>query len=1525
MSKRLLYCFSMLLVLCLSAHAQVPEKVARPHTGKDRVENSGRRLSVMQNAPDRSEKGNEVAPGLRVTENNALISTSKVRQKEIPTAPEGTVTTKRIFGDKIYPSGTGQKSRGLKKVSIDGKLSNVLKSEVRMSYKCFGIKNNTLYAFVWQKDDSGEVSGAWFRTLSLVTYKYTDVDLSEDFENSFIQGGVYIPEENAFYGFGYQCWLKFDVATMTATKLASPAAGTFNTQMTYNTRLRKIVGITAQGDFYEYSKADGSQTLIKSTGVTSPYTAGLCYDILSNNYIWAPNTDSSAELIAFDADTFEPLKICDIEDMAQLGVLFCDESKQNDPAAPRVPEFVSADFPSGSHTGKVEFRLPTLRNDDTPITSPIEYRLYINGIEYSPASGTGNAGESIQLNIGADANLKDGLMVFNLICFLDGHESLDNNTNVYVGHDTPLKPENVTLSFDEISWDPVTAGVHGGYVDTSRIRYNVELNGKLIAENVEGLKCATGLTSDMELAAYVATVYATANGLTSEGGTSNDITFGQPFTEPVYLQPTKSEAKLFTVVDANEDGATWSYNDESGDFRHKYDWDNDGDDWLFMPPVNITNTEYLHKFSMNAWAVDEEVFEVFVGREPSPEAMTQQVIGRSATPGQEIVTPFEGMFDATEAGLYYIGIHAVTPADRLFLHARDMRIEVTNVSKNGPAAVSDVNATAAENGELAAIITFRLPSTSIKGTPLTGSVSATVTGDSDSKSVTGTPGSEQTVKITTAQGDNHLTIQTFQGENPGITHELDIYTGIDKPGMPLNLYAEMQEDNIQGTLHWSAPTTGQNDGFIRQTGITYYLCQKVTTLFGTEEWSVVKEMGTDVFEFPFRVADGTPQQSMALGVAAENEAGLGNVIAVTEFTIGVPYSLPAQETFSSKNQLAYSPVFLKSMGESRVNWSLGDPSALGEQYAVSDNGAVIGTTATDTYGCMTLPKFSTINQHDVAFIPTLYADECKNIRITASTIGVKETEIFDMSAAATEDATGFRQLEVRLPEAFQNKGWVEIKVYTYFSPEKSLFIMDGYRMKNLLDKDLAVALTGKARGFVGETMTFKATVSNIGISECGYQGGTFTLSDSKGNVIAEKRIESQENIPADESIEIIWDYVPGIKDLGACTVRFELLGQDMNDTNDVCEISSEIAKGKAIVVDDLSARLDADGISLAWSAPEVRNGFESFEDYVPFTTDDNRIGDFVNIWDEDIAAFALSATTDEAAEVLKDVLYKTGFHVYNSDKMNELFGRGALPYATDGSQLLIAFCPSTLEDGTTPSANDWLISPLVKGGTAFSFNGCPISNRYGREIIEICYATEDTDNPDMFELIERVEIGNSDSSTSVEWQNISVTLPDDAKRVALHYVSRDVFGVCVDNIVYTPAGGNVSVTGYKIYRADDKTPEFSEIGNVTTCDYSDTSADRNIVNSYYVVPVLSDGSYGIESNIAVADPSGVASPESRRYIAAGNNEIIIYGYEGEKAAVYTVDGSVIADRICSEITGIKVAPGIYIVNAGNDVAKIMIR
>ena len=92
--------------------------------------------------------------------------------------------------------------------------------------------------------------------------------------------------------------------------------------------------------------------------------------------------------------------------------------------------------------------------------------------------------------------------------------------------------------------------------------------------------------------------------------------------------------------------------------------------------------------------------------------------------------------------------------------------------------------------------------------------------------------------------------------------------------------------------------------------------------------------------------------------------------------------------------------------------------------------------------------------------------------------------------------------------------------------------------------------------------------------------------------------------------------------------------------------------------------------------------------------------------------------------------------------------------------------------------------------------------------------------------------------------------------------------------------------------------ESGEIVNAATCRIADA-----------VEPEIT----GLES----------ADEESSRIAEGGDGIIRIFGAEGCRTMIYRIDGSMVAD-ICSDAT-VPVAPGLYIVKAGNHVCRVMAR
>ena len=132
----------------------------------------------------------------------------------------------------------------------------------------------------------------------------------------------------------------------------------------------------------------------------------------------------------------------------------------------------------------------------------------------------------------------------------------------------------------------------------------------------------------------------------------------------------------FTIINANGDNTTWTYNQMSE--RAEYNWSktNSGDDWLITPAIFLeAGKEYVFSLGARGFsATIPEKFEVKMGAGNSVDAMTVNVIENTVVNSGDLTT--YGAKVAVEAdGNYYFGIHAVSDADNMMLAVDNISVD----------------------------------------------------------------------------------------------------------------------------------------------------------------------------------------------------------------------------------------------------------------------------------------------------------------------------------------------------------------------------------------------------------------------------------------------------------------------------------------------------------------------------------------------------------------------------------------------------------------------------------------------------------------------------------------------------------------------------------------------------------------------------------------------------------------------------------------------------------------------------------
>lgn len=170
------------------------------------------------------------------------------------------------------------------------------------------------------------------------------------------------------------------------------------------------------------------------------------------------------------------------------------------------------------------------------------------------------------------------------------------------------------------------------------------------------------------------------------------------------------------------------------------------------------------------------------------------------------------------------------------------------------------------------------------------------------------------------------------------------------------------------------------------------------------------------------------------------------------------------------------------------------------------------------------------------------------------------------------------------------------------------------------------------------------------------------------------------------------------------------------------------------------------------------------------------------------------------------------------------------------------------------------------------------------------------------------------------WQKVEARLPADAKYFAIHYKSRDMFGVLVDDIRYADAGDLLPLTRYDVLRDGQK------IGESTSLGFLDTDVKAGERHLYRVVAVGEKTWPASNTVEAIYDPSGLEDVAADGSVAAGRGFVTVSGYAGLPVRVADTAGRLVYTGIASGTSlTVPLTPGMYMIQTGDTMHKVMVR
>ena len=942
---------------------------------------------------------------------------------------------------------------------------------------------------------------------------------------------------------------------------------------------------------------------------------------------------------------------------------------------------------------------------------------------------------------------------------------------------------------------------------------------------------------------------------------------------------------IFTVIDANEDGCTWNW-DNTYLTNYNYSSDNAADDYLVTLPIWLeANKSYSVLVNARNSGIDER-FEVLLGSEPTAEALTTTVIQPTdVTTYDEMGEEFEGMFSVNEDGKYYLAIHAISDADAYRLMVNYINIDF-GAEPTAPAAPA-ISVVADELAALRAEVTLAAPAVAINGDPLTTSLTridilrdGTVVGCVENVA----PGAT----VVYVDEPDYAGTHTYQAipyneSGKGLKSEkVTVYVGPDIPGPVENLTAADGDDIV--ALNWDkVGRTGENGGPVNPATVNYL----VWSTFAEEGWtdySIEKNellatlTDADAYDVPFDTDEGEQHMEYWI-VETRNEANaeFEGQSSTAGLLVGAPYELPLVEGFTD-DELHY---YWETNGTVMISGQSSDDDGSSMALLSEVEGMVFFNSGKlDLEGLANPTLLFDVASPDIRSLAVIGSVDGGEFSVLQDNIRLNDS--FTQVKVPLTTLQGGRYARIGLLAEYVNVSEIdpwEGELVTL----GDMLLVDNIHIADLYQHDLAVSVNAPSSVVAGNTASITVTVTNEGENAANGFKVLLTAGDKQLlDVTCDQTLASFMSWTQNVDFPTTVLDEPGDVEIVA-RVIYDVDQQLANNENQayITIIEPALPSPTDLIVE----KMTSNDLSLTWTAPNtdgtmrVTEDFEDTEVFPEFS-----MGGITAT--QHTGAFGAWSLYDGNGLVCYSF---TGFDVPNlGDPMawmvfNSMYESfpvevGSVYEPHSGNQLLLSTCVS--DGDPIPSTDHWLISPELMGNEQeISFFARTITADYGYEAFEVLYSTTGSDI-DNFISLDEVWLDVTD------WTEFTFTLPEGTKYFAIRHSAQDIFGLMLDDVTFEQ--GASAPVGYNIY-----------VDGVWVGSTSETA---------YEMPAtgLSDGYHSLAVTAVYEGGKESAPATAVIDITSGINEIAL---DGHPVDVYTIDGRLVR-RQATSLEGLK---GLYLI------------
>lgn len=691
-------------------------------------------------------------------------------------------------------------------------------------------------------------------------------------------------------------------------------------------RLGRAWAVDTQGNLLKIDKLTGEHTVIGNTGLQLAATTQQSGAIDPNTgifYMIAALSDNTSALYSIDLNTAGATLVAAMPGNEQVtGAYFLPKTYAA--TAPAAPAEMQLGFAADALSGTVTCVAPATTEEGKVLTEGALLTLTLDGEKVGEAQTT--PGQTVAFDVTV---AKMGTHIFQLTASNAAGEGRPATIHQWVGLDIPeavidLKCRNTDNTHALLTWTAPTSGVHGGYIDPAHLNYTViDSDNNIVVTGLTATSCEVS-KSGSRMTTRTYSVIAFTDTEAGMSATSNRVYFGNRYKVPysTYFD-TQTEFDLWYVIDANDDGSTWTYDSYNRYVHYNYDKYNPADDWLFSAPIRLQTQQYYDLTSNVASEMTyyRERFEIFVCNAQDPDSIVAVV--RTPTETEKNNKEERAFYTYTDCfcvpadGDYYLAYHCISDANQLRFEVRNIELNIGS-SYDAPAAADNAIFRPGSQGSYSANVEFDAPTKSIRGDELTtltkaelyrGGYLCTTLNDIQ-------PGQHYTITDGSApHGYCDYTLFIYNENGKGLPVSGKVYVGVDTPAVPENVQIRLDGNNV--VMSWDPVTIGQNGGYVDPDKIFYAVVRQ-------QDIEVVYQ-GYDTQCIDNTLPNYGAQTNYNYGVFAYLGTTPGQGAPTKDVIMGTPYTMPFEETFaddSGKSQLwliGYDPY--NTIG---TNWSIGE-------------------------------------------------------------------------------------------------------------------------------------------------------------------------------------------------------------------------------------------------------------------------------------------------------------------------------------------------------------------------------------------------------------------------------------------------------------------------------------------------------------------------------------------------------------------------------------------------------------------------